>query len=87
MLVVSALFGLLRPGDRIPPYRLSMDVDLPGIGRLAPFWRRGLGPVPARGLDPRDVPALADGRARTWDVEAVAPRRPGRSWTLDVLTH
>jgi cytoplasmic iron level regulating protein YaaA (DUF328/UPF0246 family) len=45
LLVVSALWGPLRPGDRVPPYRLSMDVDLPGTGPLAAFWRPHLAPV------------------------------------------
>ncbi len=39
LLVVSAAWGVLRPADRVPPYRLSMDVDLPGVGQLASFWR------------------------------------------------
>jgi cytoplasmic iron level regulating protein YaaA (DUF328/UPF0246 family) len=37
--VASALFGLLRPTDRIPAYRLSGATTLPGIGGLAPLWR------------------------------------------------
>jgi hypothetical protein len=45
VLVVSALFGVLRPGDPIPAYRLSMDVELPGIGPLAAAWRPLLEPV------------------------------------------
>jgi hypothetical protein len=45
VLVVSALFGVLRPGDRIPAYRLSMDVELAGIGPLAASWRPQLEPV------------------------------------------
>jgi cytoplasmic iron level regulating protein YaaA (DUF328/UPF0246 family) len=40
MLVVqSALFGALRLGDRIPAYRLSGDVSLPGLGPVAALWR------------------------------------------------
>ena len=40
MLVVSsALFGALRIDDRIPAYRLSGDVSLPGMGGLATAWR------------------------------------------------
>lgn len=46
LVVVSALWGALRPGDAVPPYRLSMGTDLPGVGPLAPFWRRHLdGPL------------------------------------------
>ncbi|MBK7610092.1 MAG: peroxide stress protein YaaA [Actinomycetales bacterium] len=45
LLIVSALFGAVRLGDRIPAYRLSMGVDLPGVGRLAPAWRGPLSEV------------------------------------------
>ena len=45
LLVVSSAWGLLGLADRVPPYRLSMDVDLPGPGRLAAFWRPHLTPV------------------------------------------
>ncbi len=45
IVVVSALFGALRLNDRIPPYRLSMSVALPGVGSLAPAWRPWLDPV------------------------------------------
>jgi cytoplasmic iron level regulating protein YaaA (DUF328/UPF0246 family) len=45
IVVVSALYGALRPTDRVAPYRLSMGVSLPGVGRLAPAWRPALGPV------------------------------------------
>ncbi|WP_068256836.1 YaaA family protein [Janibacter corallicola] len=42
LVVVSALFGAVRPKDRIPPYRLSMAVNLPGMGPLASHWREAL---------------------------------------------
>lgn len=41
----SSLFGLVRPGDRIPAYRLSGDVTLPGLGKVAAHWRRHLEPA------------------------------------------
>lgn len=37
--VASALFGLLRPGDRIPAYRLSAATAVPGVGGLRGLWR------------------------------------------------
>jgi cytoplasmic iron level regulating protein YaaA (DUF328/UPF0246 family) len=46
--ITSALFGLVRPGDRIPAYRLSGDAKLPGLphlGHVAGLWRAHLGPV------------------------------------------
>ena len=45
LVVVSALFGALRPGDRIPPYRLSMSVNLGELGPLASVWRGPLAAV------------------------------------------
>ena len=43
--VVSALYGVVRMTDRLAPYRLSMAVNLPGVGPLAGFWRPHLDPV------------------------------------------
>ena len=45
LVVVSALYGAVRPTDRIAPYRLSMAVNLPGIGPLASAWKPHLEPV------------------------------------------
>jgi cytoplasmic iron level regulating protein YaaA (DUF328/UPF0246 family) len=42
VLIASALWGVLRPGDRIPYYRLSTKARLPEIGALAGFWRPAL---------------------------------------------
>lgn len=39
LLIFSGLWGVLRITDRIPPYRLSMAVNLPPLGGLAAFWR------------------------------------------------
>jgi cytoplasmic iron level regulating protein YaaA (DUF328/UPF0246 family) len=43
--IASGLFGLVRPGDRIPAYRLSGGVSLPGVGPVATWWSRHLGPA------------------------------------------
>ena len=45
VVIVSALFGALRPSDPIPAYRLSMDVELARIGPLARLWRSVLDPA------------------------------------------
>ena len=37
--IVSALFGLVSPTDRIPAYRLSGGSKLPGHAGLATYWR------------------------------------------------
>lgn len=42
VLIASGLWGMLRPDDRIPNYRLPAKAKLPGIGGLAAFWRSQL---------------------------------------------
>ncbi|WP_329458127.1 peroxide stress protein YaaA [Streptomyces sp. NBC_01497] len=39
LLIFSGLWGAVRVGDRIPSYRCSMGVKLPGIGALGAYWR------------------------------------------------
>ena len=48
--VTSSLFGLVRPADRIPAYRLSGDATLPGVGPVAGVWRDALGPTVTEAL-------------------------------------
>ncbi|MBX7455067.1 peroxide stress protein YaaA [Mycolicibacterium sp. 3033] len=45
LMVVSALFGVVRAGDLIPAYRLSAGSKLPGRPTLASTWRPVLEPV------------------------------------------
>jgi cytoplasmic iron level regulating protein YaaA (DUF328/UPF0246 family) len=39
LLVFSGLWGAVRVTDRIPSYRCSMGVKLPGLGALGAHWR------------------------------------------------
>ena len=43
--IVSSLYGVVRPGERIAPYRLGGGVTLPGLGGVAAHWRTHLDPV------------------------------------------
>ena len=43
--VTSSVFGLVRPGDRIPSYRLAGGVNLPGLGVVSAHWRTALDPA------------------------------------------
>jgi len=42
VLIASALWGFMRPDDRIPCYRFPMKERLDGIGPLPAFWRSAL---------------------------------------------
>lgn len=48
--ISSGLWGCVSPADRIPAYRLSGTVALPGVGRLQTFWRQAMDEIqPPRG--------------------------------------
>ncbi|UFU01676.1 peroxide stress protein YaaA [Ruania suaedae] len=83
--IVSALWGVLSPADRIPAYRLSMTAGLPGIGALAPYWSQALGPAltdddPGVVIDCRSgpyVPAWRPPRELDWLAVRVVAERDG----------
>ncbi|MET9883734.1 peroxide stress protein YaaA [Streptomyces sp. NPDC006430] len=45
LLVFSGLWGAVRVTDRIPSYRCSMGVKLPGLGALGTYWREPMAAV------------------------------------------
>ncbi|GAA2312317.1 peroxide stress protein YaaA [Streptomyces kunmingensis] len=45
LLVFSGLWGAVRVTDRIPSYRCSMGVKLPGLGALGTYWRAPMADV------------------------------------------
>ncbi|GGY12119.1 peroxide stress protein YaaA [Streptomyces tanashiensis] len=45
LLVFSGLWGAVRVTDRIPSYRCSMGVKLPGLGALGGHWRTAMADV------------------------------------------
>ncbi|WP_327590271.1 peroxide stress protein YaaA [Nonomuraea sp. NBC_00507] len=77
VLIFSGLWGVVRITDRIPPYRLSMGVNLSPVGGLAAFWR----PQISKALD--TLPGLVvDLRSATY----AAAWQPGeRSVTVRVF--
>lgn len=38
--IISPLYGMLRPDDLIPEYYLSLEADLPNVGSVRDFWAR-----------------------------------------------
>lgn len=63
IVVQSALFGAVRLTDRIPAYRLSMAVNLPGVGPLASVWR---GPVSEEMAVAAGTGVIVDCRSSTY---------------------
>nr|WP_174257682.1 peroxide stress protein YaaA [Phytoactinopolyspora alkaliphila] len=83
LVVMSGLWGALRPADRIPAYRLGGGVTLPSVGTLAGHWRPKLAGVLA--------PAAGDGvvidlRSTTYEAFwRPDPSLTGRSVRIRVL--
>lgn len=93
LLVISALWGAVRPTDRIPAYRLAMAVALPGHGKLGTWWKPRLTPVLDRAaegevvVDCRSAPyagAWKAPAARTVSVRVEQEREDG---TRSVVSH
>lgn len=63
IVVQSATFGALRLTDKVPPYRLSMAVNLAGLGPLATVWR---GPLQAEMAAAAGRKLVVDCRSSTY---------------------
>jgi cytoplasmic iron level regulating protein YaaA (DUF328/UPF0246 family) len=99
LVVSSGLWGALRLTDRVPPYRLSGDVTLPGVGGVASAWRGPLSialPEAARGglvLDLRSSMYSAAWRptgelaSRSLSVRVLQERTPGDRSSRTVVSH
>jgi uncharacterized protein len=55
LVIYSPLWGLLRPTDRIPPYRLGPWRPLIGIGRIDHVWRKVLPEALGRAAGPNGL--------------------------------
>ena len=74
--ITSGLFGLLRPADRVPAYRLSGSVSLPGLGPVARHWGRHLAPaVEEAAGDSLVVDLRSGGYAPFWKPTGTIARR------------
>jgi len=81
--ISSALFGLLRPDDLIPAYRLSGNVTLPRLGTVAGRWRT---PLPRVMRDLAGDGLLVDLRSGTYTaLGKPPPELAERTATMRVL--
>lgn len=76
VLIASALWGVVRPDDRIPYYRFSAKARLEGIGPLAAYWR----PALAAALPDEEGSLVVDMRSGAY----AAAWKPQRSELLAV---
>lgn len=99
VIVVSGLWGAVRPADRIPPYRCNVCADLAGVGGLEPVWRAVLPAVLERAagakgvvVDCRSSSYLAMGRPaavadRTVEVRVLRDEAGRRSVVSHMAKH
>ncbi|WP_456697570.1 YaaA family protein [Aeromicrobium sp. P5_D10] len=81
--IASALFGLVRPSDPIPAYRLSGNVTLPRLGTIAGRWRA---PLPKVMSDVVGDGLLIDLRSGTYTALGKPPvELADRTATMRVL--
>ncbi|MEA5456498.1 peroxide stress protein YaaA [Sinomonas sp. JGH33] len=81
IVVVSALWGAVGFADAVPAYRLSMSAALPGLGRLASYWKPRL----REALSERAADGLVvDCRSSTYAAAYAPPA--DRTVTVDVVT-
>jgi cytoplasmic iron level regulating protein YaaA (DUF328/UPF0246 family) len=65
-MIASGLWGMVRPGDRIPAYRCSIGVQLPVLGGMLPYWKKAL----AKHADDRLVMDLrSEAYAKMWRTD------------------
>lgn len=89
VLIFSALFGVLRPTDRIPPYRLAVGTQLPSVGGLAAVWRRALTPALADRADDLLIDCRSSSYIAMWRPPGAVPVRVFReeAGQRTVVTH
>jgi cytoplasmic iron level regulating protein YaaA (DUF328/UPF0246 family) len=64
VLISSALWGVVRPDDRIPYYKLPPKEKLDGIGPLAKYWR----PALAEALPDKEGELIVDMRSAAYST-------------------
>lgn len=74
-IIFSGLFGLLRPDDLIPDYKLSMGAKVDGIGKVSAYWKPHLTARLAELLDGQAVWNLLPGsHDEAWEDTGAAAR-------------
>ncbi|MEX2974254.1 peroxide stress protein YaaA [Streptomyces sp. C184] len=83
LLVFSGLWGAVGVSDRIPSYRCSMGVKLPGLGALGAYWRAPMAEVlPAAAGDGLVLDLRSAAYATAWKPKG---ELAGRTATVRVL--
>jgi hypothetical protein len=95
LLIFSGLWGVVRPGDRIPHYRCSAGAKLPVIGPVSAAWRKALrAPLAAHVGDQLVVDLRSGAYASLWapganavTVRVLHERESGGELKRSVVSH
>jgi uncharacterized protein len=99
VIILSGLWGLVRPTDAIPDYKLKMGTTLPPLGRLATWWRGPLSDALDEEVHDRLVwDLLPKAHAAAWTDPDASPalrvtvsfeveQRKGRQRVRSTVTH
>ena len=95
VLIFSGLWGVLRPGDRIPHYRCSAGAKLPAVGSVSAAWRSALrAPLAAHVGDQLVVDLRSGAYGSLWaagpnavSVRVLHERESGGVVTRSVVSH
>lgn len=69
-IIISGLFGVLRPDDLIPNYRLRIDAKLPGVGKISNYWKPLISPLLNEAVSGKFIwDLLPHAHRRAWDDE------------------
>ena len=82
VVVTSALWGLLRPSDLVPPYRLHVCAHLVGMGPLERFWRTTMDDVLAKAATAQGI--VLDLRSPSYQAMGMPTGADDRTVTLRV---
>ncbi|WP_088315185.1 YaaA family protein [Kineosporia sp. R_H_3] len=83
LVIVSGLWGAVRPTDRIPAYRCNVCARLVGLGTLEPAWREVLPAVLAEAAGPKGV--VVDCRSSSYLAMGRVPALGTRTVEVRVL--
>ena len=87
LVVFSALWGIVRPDDLLPDYKLKMGASVAPMGRLATFWRPQISAALAPVVADRTVwDLLPHEHAAAWNPAQDATRRRISVKFLDDVT-
>lgn len=74
IMIFSGLWGVVRPHDFLPNYRLSASVKLPTVGTVATYWKQQLNPLLNTALKDQIVVDCRSGEYRKmWTPSAKHP--------------